>query len=154
VAASPGQSRRPAVTIGPTGWSRNTNDVATPKLPPPPCNPQNSSGFSSSLAVTWRPSAVTRSTDTRLSQARPCERSSQPDPPPSVKSATPVVETRPPVVASPCSWAARSNSPHVTPAPTRRSEEHTSELQSRENLVCRLLLEKKKEENVKNGTRH
>src|SRR5690606_39461954 len=26
---------------------------------------------------------------------------------------------------------------------TRRSEEHTSELQSRENLVCRLLLEKK-----------
>src|SRR5690606_42026707 len=36
-----------------------------------------------------------------------------------------------------------------TPGPdgggaTRRSEEHTSELQSRENLVCRLLLEKKK----------
>src|SRR5690606_40519326 len=28
--------------------------------------------------------------------------------------------------------------------PTPRSEEHTSELQSRENLVCRLLLEKKK----------
>src|SRR5690606_41204270 len=28
---------------------------------------------------------------------------------------------------------------------TDRSEEHTSELQSRENLVCRLLLEKKKE---------
>src|SRR5690606_40667371 len=27
-----------------------------------------------------------------------------------------------------------------------RSEEHTSELQSRENLVCRLLLEKKKEQ--------
>src|SRR5690606_40907827 len=27
---------------------------------------------------------------------------------------------------------------------TKRSEEHTSELQSRENLVCRLLLEKKK----------
>src|SRR5690606_41622251 len=29
-------------------------------------------------------------------------------------------------------------------AAVRRSEEHTSELQSRENLVCRLLLEKKK----------
>src|SRR5690606_41401325 len=29
-------------------------------------------------------------------------------------------------------------------ARARRSEEHTSELQSRENLVCRLLLEKKK----------
>src|SRR5690606_40858983 len=28
--------------------------------------------------------------------------------------------------------------------PVGRSEEHTSELQSRENLVCRLLLEKKK----------
>src|SRR2546430_11484576 len=29
-------------------------------------------------------------------------------------------------------------------APTARSEEHTSELQSQSNLVCRLLLEKKK----------
>src|SRR5436309_11692122 len=29
-----------------------------------------------------------------------------------------------------------------------RSEEHTSELQSRENLVCRLLLEKKKTQNL------
>src|SRR5260370_6435213 len=29
--------------------------------------------------------------------------------------------------------------------PARRSEEHTSELQSHLNLVCRLLLEKKKE---------
>src|SRR5690606_41275438 len=33
-----------------------------------------------------------------------------------------------------------------------RSEEHTSELQSRENLVCRLLLEKKKKH--KKRTRH
>src|SRR5690606_24667369 len=32
-------------------------------------------------------------------------------------------------------------------APEGRSEEHTSELQSRENLVCRLLLEKKKKKN-------
>src|SRR5690625_6748371 len=32
------------------------------------------------------------------------------------------------------------------PARERRSEEHTSELQSRGHLVCRLLLEKKKEE--------
>src|SRR2546422_7546400 len=30
------------------------------------------------------------------------------------------------------------------PAPASRSEEHTSELQSRLHLVCRLLLEKKK----------
>src|SRR5207302_10555245 len=38
------------------------------------------------------------------------------------------------------------------PAPHRsgrRSEEHTSELQSRENLVCRLLLEKKKKKKNK-----
>src|SRR5690606_41001493 len=32
----------------------------------------------------------------------------------------------------------------VSPKNIFRSEEHTSELQSRENLVCRLLLEKKK----------
>src|SRR5690606_40865670 len=32
----------------------------------------------------------------------------------------------------------------VTPDGEERSEEHTSELQSREKLVCRLLLEKKK----------
>src|SRR3712207_8155388 len=34
----------------------------------------------------------------------------------------------------------------------RRSEEHTSELQSRQYLVCRLLLEKKKKNNIKPDT--
>src|SRR5690606_39444115 len=34
--------------------------------------------------------------------------------------------------------------PDNTDPISERSEEHTSELQSRENLVCRLLLEKKK----------
>src|SRR5688572_31174323 len=34
--------------------------------------------------------------------------------------------------------------PHEVGVPTHRSEEHTSELQSQSNLVCRLLLEKKK----------
>src|SRR2546421_8051216 len=34
-----------------------------------------------------------------------------------------------------------------------RSEEHTSELQSRSDLVCRLLLEKKKRTLVKNADR-
>src|SRR5438105_12561616 len=33
----------------------------------------------------------------------------------------------------------------LVPVPGPRSEEHTSELQSRVDLVCRLLLEKKKE---------
>src|SRR5436190_24328504 len=32
---------------------------------------------------------------------------------------------------------------------TRRSEEHTSELQSHSDLVCRLLLEKKKSQRIK-----
>src|SRR5690606_39838545 len=43
---------------------------------------------------------------------------------------------RPPIRAIPA-FSTTSNC-------SRRSEEHTSELQSRENLVCRLLLEKKK----------
>src|SRR4051812_49739860 len=43
--------------------------------------------------------------------------------------------------SSPASLAACR--PTAAP-PSRRSEEHTSELQSHVNLVCRLLLEKKK----------
>src|SRR2546426_5878810 len=68
-----------------------------------------------------------------------------------------------------CTWGARSSAPRRAPtwecpllrSPTpppgtprrgssgvasRRSEEHTSELQSPCNLVCRLLLEKKKQD--------
>src|SRR3712207_7458074 len=37
----------------------------------------------------------------------------------------------------------RSGSSGTTAGGTERSEEHTSELQSRQHLVCRLLLEKK-----------
>src|SRR2546430_7267581 len=43
--------------------------------------------------------------------------------------------------ASSSSCTACSNAPAKS---SRRSEEHTSELQSQSNLVCRLLLEKKK----------
>src|SRR3712207_7421252 len=39
----------------------------------------------------------------------------------------------------PCSWTLT-----CPPTTSTRSEEHTSELQSRQYLVCRLLLEKKK----------
>src|SRR5258707_3445278 len=39
----------------------------------------------------------------------------------------------------------RSDTPTERRQPRRRSEEHTSELQSRQYLVCRLLLEKKKD---------
>src|SRR5438034_3797062 len=44
--------------------------------------------------------------------------------------------------------AARNSSPRRC---TRRSEEHTSELQSHSDLVCRLLLEKKKHEDRTRG---
>src|SRR5690606_40710440 len=47
---------------------------------------------------------------------------------------------RPPRPAAACAGGGRP----ASPAGVHRSEEHTSELQSRENLVCRLLLEKKK----------
>src|SRR5437660_10243253 len=39
--------------------------------------------------------------------------------------------------------------PRPSPPPPRRSEEHTSELQSRGHLVCRLLLEKKNRSKVR-----
>src|SRR3712207_7039707 len=42
------------------------------------------------------------------------------------------------------SASARRARASARPSPRRRSEEHTSELQSRQYLVCRLLLEKKK----------
>src|SRR5690349_24121877 len=38
--------------------------------------------------------------------------------------------------------------------PENRSEEHTSELQSRRDLVCRLLLEKKKKNKTKKQIQH
>src|SRR5437870_6341589 len=48
-------------------------------------------------------------------------------------------------------WASREGpSPRGTLSPRVRSEEHTSELQSRGHLVCRLLLEKKKKNKTKN----
>src|SRR5438034_2994105 len=43
---------------------------------------------------------------------------------------------------------------HLDDADWRRSEEHTSELQSHSDLVCRLLLEKKKKKKTKNNTVH
>src|SRR2546422_7910011 len=49
------------------------------------------------------------------------------------------VYTLPPAVVS----VTRGNPP-INRIPQARSEEHTSELQSRLHLVCRLLLEKKK----------
>src|SRR2546427_8955016 len=61
----------------------------------------------------------------------------------------------PPSEVCPCwpasprsSPSARSSRPRAPHRPRLlRSEEHTSELQSQSNLVCRLLLEKKKKKN-------
>src|SRR2546422_7923584 len=49
-------------------------------------------------------------------------------------------------VLAPSNLRNRRSSP--TPPAKTRSEEHTSELQSRLHLVCRLLLEKKKKKNM------
>src|SRR2546427_2160382 len=46
-------------------------------------------------------------------------------------------------------WRATDERPEIVS--TSRSEEHTSELQSQSNLVCRLLLEKKKKKHIKNN---
>src|SRR5215813_8383614 len=95
-----------------------THRVAT--RDPLPAPAQARSGPSPSRAVTLcRPRSgavaqVARGLPARLRQPR--ARCGQPGPPP----------RQPPTV------------------PARRSEEHTSELQSRPQLVCRLLLEKKK----------
>src|SRR5437016_11901575 len=43
-------------------------------------------------------------------------------------------------------WSTSTKVPGGNSCRARRSEEHTSELQSLTNLVCRLLLEKKKKE--------
>src|SRR5207244_11143055 len=43
-----------------------------------------------------------------------------------------------------CEWLAAALAGASAPSGLRRSEEHTSELQSPDHLVCRLLLEKKK----------
>src|SRR2546423_5080064 len=54
-----------------------------------------------------------------------------------------------------CTAHARHSGVGGAPGPADRSEEHTSELQSLAYLVCRLLLEKKKKDNMNhNCNRH
>src|SRR2546422_2084315 len=70
---------------------------------------------------------------------------------PSRSTAPRVAGSRPPMILSrvvlPQPFGPRTHT--NSPASTRnRSEEHTSELQSRLHLVCRLLLEKKKKNNT------
>ena len=73
-----------------------------PEVPPPPHRAQDRSSFSSALAVTRRPSAVTTSAEIRSSQVRPYLRLRYaPIPPPKVNPPIPVVELNPAGVASP-----------------------------------------------------
>src|SRR5438045_5257018 len=58
---------------------------------------------------------------------------------------------RPAIARQPGAGRPDRRSARGSPAP-RRSEEHTSELQSLRHLVCRLLLEKKNKKNTKNKT--
>src|SRR5690349_23680736 len=65
----------------------------------------------------------------------------------SLHDALPILELMPTIASftcSPCS-SARIRSASSGAGTNARSEEHTSELQSRRDLVCRLLLEKKKQ---------
>src|SRR5690606_34638651 len=48
-------------------------------------------------------------------------------------------------------WGMKPSTKVIRVERVHRSEEHTSELQSRENLVCRLLLEKKKKKPEHDG---
>src|SRR2546430_5675617 len=51
---------------------------------------------------------------------------------------------RPPRLGGPGRRVSSDSPPEIVRRACPRSEEHTSELQSQSNLVCRLLLEKKK----------
>src|SRR6476619_8435022 len=55
-----------------------------------------------------------------------------------------------PICACNCCRALRSRLPGAASCTSARSEEHTSELQSLTNLVCRLLLEKQKKKKSQN----
>ena len=52
--------------MGPTRWAWNSNEVTTPKFPPPPRSAQNRSGWLVSLAVTTSPAAVTTWAETQV----------------------------------------------------------------------------------------
>src|SRR3989442_6419919 len=78
----------------------------------------------------------------------------------SLHDALPIWRAAPPFRAAaaasdtnPSTWTTTTSGPRLRPTLWRRrasrSEEHTSELQSRPHLVCRLLLEKKKRQHLR-----
>src|SRR5207302_11120530 len=101
-----------------------------PLLPPPPPPPPPFP-----YTTLFRSSARSRRDDRRHARAPGTRRAPRPRRPPPGRG-----RTRAP--GAPC--ASTGGAGTRPPGARARSEEHTSELQSRENLVCRLLLEKKK----------
>src|SRR3712207_9299930 len=61
-----------------------------------------------------------------------------------ISSRTPATMSSRTVTPPPRCWSSGVSAPAERSSHPSRSEEHTSELQSRQYLVCRLLLEKKK----------
>ena len=116
----PGRAERVGDETAGDRWARpDAGDIRT-RPPRRSCRrrraaPRTGRRSRPALAVTTLPSARTRSTESRLSRARACLPMSQPRPPPSVRPAMPVVETTPPVVASPWSCVSRLNSFQVRP---------------------------------------
>ena len=86
--APTGKPPRQTVWSGPWDGFEARKFVTTPKLPQPPRSAQYRPLFSPSLTFCSLPSAVTRSKERTLSQAKPCLRASRPMPP-APKSAPP-----------------------------------------------------------------
>ena len=109
-----GRNSMPPTTV-PISCMRNRKRVATPKLPPPPRIAQNRSGSFSASTCSTRPSAVTTSAASRSSTVRPCLRTRNPTPPPSVMPPIPTEPVSPNPVARPCAPAAAVYSAAVRP---------------------------------------
>src|SRR5690606_1877872 len=132
-------------------WRASTSYTPTRASPPPLSSSLSllsSLSPSSSVARTMSTSAVSpsRTYEAAPSSVPPRSRiGGAHDQSPSTPDHTSAATLAPAAMSG--SNRAHASSPAarmIAPTASTRSEEHTSELQSRENLVCRLLLEKKK----------
>src|SRR5690606_40521059 len=107
-----------------------------PSLSTPPAPTQISPlSLHDALPILWpAPGAIVPPSFTVVAPTLPLP----PNVPPAVTSTGP--DNEPSTINVPPATVVLPRNRELSP----RSEEHTSELQSRENLVCRLLLEKKK----------
>src|SRR5690606_40463352 len=120
-----------------TRFSRDwSSDVCSSDLSFSSMSSSSGTGSSSTMAMLQRSAKSPSSSST---YATP------PDMPAAkLRPVLPITTTMPPVMYSQ-PWSPTPSTTAMAPElrTAKRSEEHTSELQSRENLVCRLLLEKK-----------